>query len=114
MMLGSTTGTIFSAAGSDALLCDQDARLEIVRVDVLGEVAHLFDADGGVSAELDPDGADGRERVWGGGRGERGVFLQHGRGGFERGRHLLAIGGAKRVSETGAKLVEGDGSFFLC
>lgn len=64
--------------------------MEFVLVNVLGEGAHLLDADAGVGAEFDPDGAD----LWEGGRvgfcGEGGVFGEHGVGGFEGCVHFLA------------------------
>lgn len=67
-------GDDFERGGRDGGLRDEDAGVKLVLVDVLGEGAHLFDADAGVGAEFDPDGADLRE----GGRvglcGEGGVF----------------------------------------
>lgn len=53
--------------------------MEIVLLDVLREVSHLFDPDGGFGAEFYPDCSDGGGcgvGVGGGGRG--GIFFQHG------------------------------------
>lgn len=55
-------GDDFQGCGRDGGLRDEDAGVELVLVDVLGEGAHLLDADAGVGAEFDPDGADLRER----------------------------------------------------
>lgn len=88
-------GDDLERGGGDGGLRDEDARVELVLVDVLGEGAHLLDADAGVGAEFDPDGADLRERGRVGFRGEGGVFGEHGVGGFEGGVHFLAaaVGG---------------------
>lgn len=71
-------------------LGDHDAGVEFVFVDVMGEGAHLFDADGGLGAEFDPNGADvrGRIRLFGG--GDRCVFLKHGSRGAGGEVHFLA------------------------
>lgn len=111
---GQHDGDNLERRGGDALLGDEDARLEVVLVDVLREGAHLLDADGEFGAELDPDGADGGCRIGVGGCGEWGVFLDHGGGGFEGGGHFLAVGAAERVGEARSELVEGDGFFVFC
>lgn len=100
--------------GRDTLLGDEDACVKVVLVDVLRKGAHLLNADGGFSAEFDPDGADGSGwcRIDGG--GQRGVFLDHGRRGFEGGGHLLAVGATERVGEARAKFIEADGLLILC
>ncbi len=100
--------------------------------DVLGEGAHLLDADAGVGGEFDPDGADlglrGRVRLC----GEGGVFGEHGVGGaegrvhfFAAGRGLVGVGGdlggegADRLRRTAgigvvsAEVVEGYLNFFF-
>ena len=67
--------------------------MEFVLGDVVGEGAHLLDADAGVGGEFDPDGAD---LGLGGGvgfGGYGGVFGDHGVGGAEGGVHFLAAGG---------------------
>ena len=56
-------GDDFQGGGRDGGLGDEDAAVEFVLIDVLGEGAHLFDADAEVGAEFDPDGADLREWV---------------------------------------------------
>ena len=85
--------------------------MEIVLVDVLREGAHLFDADGGVGAEFNPDGTDCGSGVGIGGCGQGSIFFDHGSGGFEGGGHFFAIGAAERVGEAGAEFVKGDGFF---
>ena len=68
--------------------------MEVVFGNVLGEDAHLFDADGArVGGEFDPDGADCGGWVWGGCSGERGVFLEHGGGGACGEGHFFAAEG---------------------
>lgn len=56
-------GDDFERGGRDGGLGDQDAGVEFVLADVLGEGAHLLDADAGVGGEFDPDGADLGRRV---------------------------------------------------
>ena len=66
--------------------------MEFVLGDVVGEGAHLLDADAGVGGEFDPDGAD---LGLGGGFGfcgYGGVFGDHGVGGAEGGVHFFAAG----------------------
>ena len=48
----------FQRGGRDGCLCYEDAGVEFVPGDVLGEGAHLLYADAGVRGEFDPDGAD--------------------------------------------------------
>ena len=72
--VGLDGGNDLQGGGRDGCLRDEDAGVEFVLVDVLGEGAHLFDADAGVGAEFDPDGADLGERVRLGLGGEGGVF----------------------------------------
>lgn len=51
--------------------------MEVLRLHVVAEFAHLLYSDGLGVGEVDPDGADG----WGGGVGD-GVFFYHGLGGI--------------------------------
>ena len=51
-------GDDFERGGRDGGLRDEDAGVEFVLGDVVGEGAHLLDADAGVGGEFDPDGAD--------------------------------------------------------
>jgi len=72
---------------------DQDAGVEAVGGQVLGEGAHLLDSHAGVRQELDPDHAD----VWAGGVGVCGcrwvgVSDHHGIRGAGGELHLLAAG----------------------
>lgn len=85
-------GDDLERGGGDGGLCDEDAGLEFVLVDVLGEGAHLLYAYAGVRGEFDPDGADLGLRGRFGFRRYGGVFCKHGVGGFEGGIHLLAAG----------------------
>ena len=80
---GQHRGDDFEGRGGDADGGDEDARVEVVLRDVVGEGAELFDADGVVAVEFDPDGADGGLGAGGfaGGRGGVGVFVEHGLGG---------------------------------
>ena len=85
-------GDDFERGGRDGGLRDEDAGVEFVLVDVLGESAHLLDADAGVGGEFDPDGADLGLRVRVRFCGYGGVLGEHGVGGSEGGVHLLAAG----------------------
>ena len=89
---GENDGDDLERGGGDRGLCDEDAGLEFVLVDVLGEGAHLLYAYARVRGEFDPDGADLGLRGGFGFRGYGGVFCKHGVGGFEGGVHLLAAG----------------------
>lgn len=102
-------GDDLERGGGDGGLRDEDARVELVLVDVLGEGAHLLDADAGVGAEFDPDGADLRERGRVGFRGESGVFGEHGVGGFEGGVHFLAAAVGGLVASVPWELFFGGG-----
>lgn len=89
---GEHDGDNLEGGRGDGGLGDEDAGVEVVGGDMLGEGAHLLDADGGVGGEFDPDGADGgglRGGVMGGGRGD-GVFDQHCFGGFGLEGHFAA------------------------
>lgn len=48
----------FERRGGHGALGDEDAGGELVLVDVLAEFLHLFNADGALGGELDPNGAD--------------------------------------------------------
>ena len=106
-------GDDFERRGRDAGLADEDAGVEVVLADVLGEGAHLLDADGGFGGEFDPDGADlgewGRGRV----RGQWGVFLEHAGRGFEGCGHFAPVWRAAGIGEPGTEFVEGDADFFF-
>lgn len=121
---------------------DEDAGVKIVGGDVLGEGAHLLDADGGVGGEFHPDGADrGGWRVGvGGGGGGDGVFGYHCFGGFGLEGHFAAaalvrdmsvgflvksdgrglvektllLWGTTRVGVVGPKVIERDVDFVFC
>lgn len=123
--------------GRDGGLCYQDAGVEVVRRYVLRELPHLLYPDGGVGAELDPDGADAGG-WWGGvqGRGEVAVFFDHGGGGTGGEGHFFAaargevlvdgmgggeglervrsLGAAVRVGVLVAEFVERNSYFFFC
>ena len=75
---GQHAGDELQRRGRDADLRDEDAAVELVRVDVLAEGAHLLDADVGVFEKLDPDGADGGRLGF---RVGDGVFFDHVEGG---------------------------------
>ncbi len=102
---GQDDGDDLEGGGRDGGLGDEDAGEELVLGDVLGEGAHLLDADAGVGGEFDPDGADlglrGRVRLC----GEGGVFGEHGVGGAEGGVHFFAAG--RGVSGSGWRLSGG-------
>lgn len=100
-------GDDFQRGGRDGGLRDEDAGVEFVLTDVLGEGAHLLYADADVGGEFDPDGADLGLRVGVGFGGYGGVFCKHGVGGSERGVHFLAAGG--RVSVWSYTLMFGGG-----
>lgn len=87
----------------------------VLRRDVLRECSHLLDADAGVGAEFDPDGADaGGRRVRLRGRGWGGVFFEHGGRGAGGEGHSFAAGGeevlAGLVGWGGVEGFEGVGS----
>lgn len=64
--------------------------MEVVLLDVLGKDFHLLDPDGGLGAELHPDGADGGGRWgWVCGGGEASVFFYHSDGGTGGEGHFL-------------------------
>ena len=83
----------FQRRGCNVGLGDEDPCVEIVLRDVVPEVAHLFDADGGVGGEFDPDGADFGFRGWVPRGGEGGVFGEHFGGGARGEGHFLAARG---------------------
>ena len=83
---GEHDGHDLQRRGRDALLRDEDSRVEIMLADVLREGAHLLDADGSFGAEFDPDGTDGGGWVRGRGSGQRGVYFS-----------IMAVVGLKEV-----------------
>ena len=83
-------GDDLERCGRDRCLGHEDTGVEFVLADVLGEGAHLFDADTGVGGEFNPDRADLRLRIGIGLGGQRGVLCEHGVCGPEGGGHLLA------------------------
>ena len=83
-------GDNLERGGRDGGLGDEDAGVKIVLTAVVGEVAHLLYADGLISGEFDPDGADDGNRVGVCFCFEWGIFLHHGGCGFEGCCHFLA------------------------
>lgn len=92
------TDDLEGSAG-DGTLSDHNAGVEFVLINVLGESAHLLDADGGVGAELDPDGADCGGCGGSVSRGQGGIFGEHsGRGTGGEVHFLAAVEGLDVVS----------------
>ena len=87
---GEDDGDDLERGGGDCGLGDEDAAVEGVGVDVLGEGAHFLDADVEGFGEFDPDGAAVWFGVGHGFGGEGGVFREHGGGGGGLEGHFIA------------------------
>ena len=84
-------GSDFGGGSCGRVLRDEDTCMEFVFADVVGEGAHLLDADAGiVRGKFDPDSANIGSGRWITFGGTGSVFLEHGGRGTGRKVHFPA------------------------